>query len=68
LEYKDFLEAQPSRNIDNLALIAGFLAAFIAGILACQWMIALVKRSKLDFFAYYCLAVGIIAIGYALLT
>ncbi len=66
LEYKDFLEAQPSRNIDNMALITGFTAAFVAGIFACRWMIAIVKKSKLDYFAYYCLAVGSIAIGYSL--
>ncbi|MCV6628226.1 MAG: undecaprenyl-diphosphate phosphatase, partial [Flavobacteriaceae bacterium] len=40
----------------------GFVAAFIAGLIACTWMIALVKRSKLSYFALYCLIVGIIAI------
>jgi undecaprenyl-diphosphatase len=64
LEAKDFAEAQPQRTIDNYALLAGFSAAFFAGVLACRWMIALVKRSKLDYFAYYCLAVGLLAIGY----
>jgi undecaprenyl-diphosphatase len=68
LEYKDFLEAQPSRSIDNMALITGFVAAFIAGVFACRWMIAIVKKSKLDYFAYYCLAVGLIAIGYSLMA
>jgi len=45
-------------------LIAGFLAAFIAGLFACTWMIALVKRSKLKYFSYYCFAVGAGAIAY----
>ncbi|NVK52248.1 MAG: undecaprenyl-diphosphate phosphatase [Flavobacteriaceae bacterium] len=49
-------------------LSVGFLAAFIAGLLACTWMIALVKRSKLSYFAIYCALVGFIAIGYSLLN
>ena len=43
----------------------GFIAAFITGILACTWMIKLVKKSKLKYFAYYCLVVGVIAIFYS---
>ena len=44
------------------ALLAGFIAAFISGILACKWMIGIVKKGKLIYFAYYCLVVGIITI------
>ena len=47
-------------------LAAGFIAAFVSGILACNWMIALVKKSKLSYFSIYCAIVGSIAIGYAL--
>ena len=42
----------------------GFIAALITGILACTWMIKLVKNSKLKYFAYYCFVVGIGAITY----
>lgn len=45
-----------------LALSAGFIAAFVVGLLACTWMIAIVKRSKLKYFAIYCFTVGLIAI------
>lgn len=45
---------------------AGFIAAFVAGLLACNWMIALVKKSKLSYFSIYCAIVGLIAIGYSL--
>lgn len=45
----------------------GFIAAFVTGILACTWMIKLVKKSKLKYFAYYCLVVGVIAITYSLM-
>lgn len=48
-------------------LSGGFIAAFISGILACTWMISLVKKSKLKYFAYYCFAVGSIAITYNLI-
>ena len=39
----------------------GFLAAFLSGLLACKWMIQLVKNSKLQYFAYYCFIVGVVA-------
>ena len=44
--------------------IVGFIAAFITGIFACKWMIQLVKKSQLKYFAFYCFIVGIIAITY----
>ena len=47
------------------ALITGFLAAFVTGTLACRWMIRLVKRGKLIYFACYCVFVGLFAIIYA---
>ena len=47
---------------DLSALLVAFLAAFVAGLFACKWMISLVKRSKLSWFAYYCWIVGLIAI------
>ena len=43
-------------------LSAGFLASFISGIIACLWMIKLVKKAKLSYFSLYCLVVGLIAI------
>lgn len=47
-----------------LPMSAGFIAAFIAGLAACTWMIQLVRRSKLTYFAIYCLLVGLVAITY----
>ena len=47
---------------DIFAYIAGFLAAFVVGLLACTWMIALVKKSQLKYFSFYCFIVGTIAI------
>lgn len=48
------------------ALIGGFLAAFIAGLIACKWMIELVKKAKLTYFSVYCVIVGSMVIIYSL--
>lgn len=45
-----------------MPMVAGFMAAFISGLLACTWMISLVKNSQLRYFSYYCFAVGFSAI------
>jgi undecaprenyl-diphosphatase len=54
--------ATGTANTGALPLIAGFTAAYISGFLACKWMISIVKRGKLIWFAVYCLTVGLIAI------
>jgi undecaprenyl-diphosphatase len=56
------------QSSEIISISAGFIAAFLAGLLACKWMISLVKKSKLSYFSFYCAVVGIIAIGYALLN
>lgn len=60
---KDILDGgMTDASVDFMPLIAGAIAAFVAGILACKWMIALVKQSQLKYFSMYCFVVGIIAI------
>ena len=49
-------------NNEILPLIFGFIFAFITGILACKWMIKLVKNSKLKYFSIYCFLVGTLSI------
>ena len=44
------------------ALAVGFIAAFITGCIACKWMVNLVKKGKLIYFAIYCAIVGILTI------
>ncbi len=56
------------QSSEMMSISTGFIAAFLAGLLACKWMIALVKKSKLSYFSLYCAIVGVIAIGYALLN
>lgn len=53
-------------DISMSALAVGFIAAFISGCAACQWMVNIVKKGKLIYFAYYCVVIGIIAIVYGL--
>lgn len=66
---KDVLSGDISMKSQNItALSVGFLAAFIAGLFACTWMISLVKKSKLSYFAFYCVIVGAIAIIFSLLN
>jgi undecaprenyl-diphosphatase len=66
---KDIWSGEIAMEDDNMVILgAGFLAAFFAGLLACTWMIQLVKKSKLTYFALYCLLVGLIAIGYGFLV
>ena len=61
---KDVFSGELSFQSDNItALSFGFIAAFISGLLACTWMISLVKKSKLSYFSIYCTIVGLIAIG-----
>jgi undecaprenyl-diphosphatase len=49
-------------NVSTTPLLVGFIAAFVTGLLACTWMITLVKKAKLHYFSYYCFAVGVLAI------
>jgi len=49
-------------GISAEVLIAGFIAAFITGLFACKWMLNLVKKGKLYYFAIYCAIIGSIAI------
>ncbi len=42
-------------SVGALALVLGFVSAFLSGLFACKVMIALVKKAKLSWFALYCL-------------
>ncbi|MEW7289870.1 undecaprenyl-diphosphate phosphatase [Aquimarina sp. 2304DJ70-9] len=62
---KDILSGELSFSSENSIPIAiGFVAAFISGLFACTWMISLVKKSKLTYFAVYCIVVGLLAISF----
>ena len=58
----DVLKGEFGGGVEVLPLVAGFLTAFITGCLACKFMIEIVKRGKLIWFALYCALAGAVAI------
>ncbi len=66
---KDLLSGDVTFSSEFILPMAfGFIAAFITGLVACVWMIALVKQSKLTYFSIYCFIVAALAIGYSLMN
>lgn len=63
---KDLVDGKLSgdTNVSILALVVGFIAAFTSGVIACKWMIGIVQKGKLIYFAIYCFFVGSIALVY----
>ncbi len=62
---KDIFEQDAAdTNYSAAAMSIGFVAALISGWLACKWMVELVKKLQLKFFAVYCLLLGIGFITY----
>jgi len=47
---------------EMIPLLAGFLTAYVSGVIACRWMIRIVKKGNLIWFALYCLAIGTVSI------
>lgn len=70
LDVKDLLfpdaavaaEGAAMASISPVALIVGFVAAFVVGCMACKWMINIVKKGKLIWFALYCAIVSILCL------
>lgn len=54
-------------DIPVLSLVVGFVAAFVSGCIACKWMIDIVKKGKLIYFALYCAIVGLVTMGCSIL-
>ena len=50
------------------ALVVGFLAAFVSGCVACKWMINVVKRGKLIYFAIYCAIAGLVTLAVSMMN
>ena len=53
---------------ESLPLLFGFISAFIIGIIACKWMIKIVKNSQLSYFAIYCALIGFTIITYNIIN
>lgn len=63
----DIAKGEFGGGVDAIPLAAGFASAFIAGCLACRFMIDVVKRGKLIWFAVYCAVAGTLTIVATLL-
>ena len=63
LKVKDYVSAPvEGEQLPFLVLFVGFVAASVSGFLACKWMVGIVKKGKLSYFAIYCFIIGLIAI------
>ncbi len=58
----EIVSGELTTGIGSVQLAAGFVAAFLTGCAACKFMIEMVKRGKLIWFALYCAAAGLIAL------
>lgn len=65
---KDILDGALTADfVNSMPLVVGFTGAFVAGLLACQLMISLVRKAQLRFFSYYCFFVGFLAMVVAVM-
>lgn len=63
LGVKDIISGEGmGESVGTMPLLIGFFASFLVGCAACKWMIEIVKKGKLVWFAVYCLAVGLLCI------
>ena len=62
LSLLDLLNGELSSSLGIVPLFVGFVAAFVTGCFACRFMIEIVRRQKLIYFAAYCLLIGVFAI------
>ena len=60
--FPDAADDAVSAHIGALPMVIGFVASFVVGCCACKWMIDLVKKGKLVWFALYCVVMGIVCL------
>lgn len=59
----DIVKGDFGGGVEVVPTVAGFIAAFVTGCIACKWMIGIVKRGKLIWFALYCALAGAVALA-----
>lgn len=64
LDLKDMVSGagEAQNTVGFVPMIVGFIASFVVGCIACKWMLEIVKKGKMVWFAVYCLIVGLICI------
>ena len=60
LDFKDMMEPGYAASTGALPLVVGFIAAFAVGCAACAWMLNIVRKGKLWWFAVYCVIMGVV--------
>jgi undecaprenyl-diphosphatase len=61
---KVFKGEDPTGSIGFVPCLVGFVTAFVVGCIACKWMIDIIRRGKLVWFAVYCAIIGLICIAF----
>lgn len=61
LQLKDIIGTPPEQTF-LLALIVGFVVSYISGYIAIRVLMSVVRKGRLDYFAWYCFAIGILGI------
>ena len=62
LDLLKLLQGESASNLGIVPALVGFVSAFATGCFACRFMIEIVRRQRLVWFALYCAIVGSVAI------
>lgn len=60
--FLEVVKGELTAGVGTVPMIAGFLASFITGCLACRFMLEVVQRGRLIWFALYCAVAGVVSI------
>lgn len=60
--FLEVVKGELTAGVGTVPLVAGFLASFVTGCLACRFMLEVVQRGRLIWFALYCAVAGIVSI------
>ena len=62
LDLLKLLQGELNSELGIAPAVVGFIAAFVSGCFACRFMIEVVRRQRLVWFALYCTIIGVTAI------
>lgn len=58
----DVVSTGSGSEISLFAIMVGFVSSFVVGCIACKWMLEIVKKGKLVWFALYCVLAGVLCL------
>lgn len=67
IKVKDIISSPAVYSSEFLPLGIGFIASFISGIIACSWMLSLVRKGNIFYFSIYCFTIGVVAIVFSII-